>query len=155
MSYTYDYPRMSVTADIAVVHKGRRGLSVLMVRRGNEPYKGKLCFPGGFADMNETIEMAALRELKEETGLDLTGDSNSEFVGLFDAVNRDPRGRTITALYRCHIRGGDLPKVAGGDDAADADWYGLYDLLDMSPDDFGFDHHRMLMCVYNRYYCEN
>lgn len=154
MSFTYDYPKMNVTADMAVVAYTARGYQVLMVRRGNDPFKGKLCFPGGFVNMNETLLDGSIRELKEETGL-VIPTNKVEFVHIFDEVDRDPRGRTVTALYRYHFKAKTPPKIKGSDDAADADWYNLYDLLDMNITEFGFDHHYMLRVLYNRYYCES
>ncbi len=93
--YTYKYPRPAVTADCVVIGQADNGSrKVLLIRRGNEPYKDCWALPGGFLNMDETLEECARRELKEETGLMPTG----EMVELksFSTVDRDPRGRTIT-----------------------------------------------------------
>ena len=67
--YTYEYPRPSVTTDCVIFgYDVKEGLSVLLIERGIEPYKGRWAFPGGFLRMDETTEAGALRELKEETG---------------------------------------------------------------------------------------
>lgn len=154
MSFTYEYEKMNVTADMAVVAQTGHGYQVLMVRRSNDPYKDMLCLPGGFVNVNETLLDASIRELKEETGL-VVPPNKVEFVHIFDEVDRDPRGRTITALHRYHFKTRKPPEVNGADDAADAAWYNLFDLLDMNPSEFGFDHHYMLRILYNKYYCES
>ncbi|MBR4837718.1 MAG: NUDIX hydrolase [Bacteroidales bacterium] len=67
MSYTYEYPRPAVTADCVVITKENEP-QVLLIQRGNEPFKGCWAFPGGFMNMDETTEQCAVRELEEETG---------------------------------------------------------------------------------------
>ena len=62
--YTYDYWRPAVTADIVVFSFDGTNLNVLLIKRGNEPYKGQWAFPGGFLEPDETLEEAARRELK-------------------------------------------------------------------------------------------
>ena len=112
--YTYDYPRPAVTADCVVfANDAKEGLSVLLVERGREPYKGCWAFPGGFLQMDETAEECALRELKEETGFDAVVEL-LEQLGCFSDVNRDPRGRVITIAYYALLKRG---VVKGGDDA--------------------------------------
>ena len=92
--YAYQYPRPSVTAD-AVLFAERAGeVFVLLIRRGNEPYKGCWAFPGGFLNMDETVARCAERELEEETGIKLTG---MQLVGIYSDVERDPRGRAFKA----------------------------------------------------------
>ena len=66
--YTYEYPRPALTADVLVFSHDRR--EVILIRRKNEPYKDCWALPGGFMDMNETIEQCAVRELKEETNIE-------------------------------------------------------------------------------------
>ena len=68
MTYTYKYPRPAVTADCIVITE-ETDAKVLLIQRGDEPYKGCWAFPGGFMNMDETTEQCALRELEEETGL--------------------------------------------------------------------------------------
>jgi 8-oxo-dGTP diphosphatase len=133
--YTYKYPRPAVTADCVVIGWTADGSrQVLLIRRGNEPYKDCWAFPGGFLNMDETLEECALRELKEETGLTPTG----EIVELksFSTVDRDPRGRTITVAYLIEM---PLTEVAGGDDAAEAKWFPLEELPPLA-----FDHDEIL-----------
>ena len=73
-TYTYKYPHPSVTTDCVIFGFDGTKLQVLLVERGLEPYKGKWAFPGGFVKMDESCEEGALRELKEETGLDFLPD---------------------------------------------------------------------------------
>ena len=70
MAYTYKYPRPALTADCVVVTKEKEP-RVLLIQRRNEPFKGRWAFPGGFMDMDETSEQCAIRELEEETGLNI------------------------------------------------------------------------------------
>ena len=86
--YTYEYPRPMLTADCIVT----RGDEVLLIRRGNEPFRDCWAFPGGFMEMDETIEHCAVRELMEETGI-AVAESDLRLVGIFSAPKRDPRGR--------------------------------------------------------------
>ena len=65
---------------------------MLLIQRGDQPFKGGWAFPGGFMNMDETTEQCAIRELEEETGLRL---SNVHQIGAYSKVDRDPRGRTI------------------------------------------------------------
>lgn len=129
MPYTYKYPRPAVTADCIVITKETEP-KVLLIQRGNEPYKGCWAFPGGFMDMDETTEECAIRELEEETGLVV---SHVQQIGAYSKVDRDPRGRTITVAYLALI---DSPvPIKGQDDAASAQWFPLSTLPPLA-----FDH---------------
>ena len=92
MAYTYKYPRPAVTADCIVITREAEP-KVLLIQRGNPPFKGAWAFPGGFMNMDETTEECAIRELEEETGLRL---SDIHQIGAYSKIDRDPRGRTIT-----------------------------------------------------------
>lgn len=129
MSYTYKYPRPAVTADCVVITT-EEVPKVLLIQRANEPYKDCWAFPGGFMEMNETTEQCAIRELKEETGLDVR---EIKQLGCYSEVDRDPRGRTITVAYLAFV---DEPlEVQGLDDAANAEWFKLTSLPQLA-----FDH---------------
>ncbi|MBR1808075.1 MAG: NUDIX hydrolase [Paludibacteraceae bacterium] len=137
-SYLYRYPRAAVTADAAVLCKESDGWKVLLIRRGGEPYRGCWALPGGFMNMDETTEECARRELEEETTLRL--DEPMLFVGLYDTVGRDPRGRVITATYMTTVE--SRLEVSGSDDASEARWWSMNDLPELA-----FDHAKMLARV--------
>ena len=131
--YAYRYPRASVTAD-AVLFAERDGQTyVLLIQRGNDPYKGYWAFPGGFLEMDETVARCAERELEEETGIVLTG---MQLVGIYSDVERDPRGRVITAAYAAMTT---MPKATAADDVAAAKWWPLNALPKLA-----FDHKTIL-----------
>lgn len=129
MGFTYDYPRPAVTADCVVMTR-ESDPRVLLIERAADPFKGCWAFPGGFMNMDETTEQCAVRELEEETGLRLR---ELRQIGAYSAVNRDPRGRTVTVAYLAVV---DAPEeVSGRDDAAKAEWWRLSDLPSLA-----FDH---------------
>lgn len=133
MAYCYPYPRPAVTADCIVIAK-EEPPQVLLIKRGNEPFKGCWAFPGGFLDMDETTEACAIRELNEETGLTVT---SLKQIGAYSRVDRDPRGRTITVAYIALV---DHPLPATGQDDADqARWFPLSSLPPLA-----FDHEEIL-----------
>ena len=119
MSYTYKYPRPAVTGDCVVV-TAEDEPRVLLIERGHEPYKGCWAIPGGFLNMDETTAQCAIRELEEETGLQIDVVHQ---VGAYSKVDRDPRGRTISVAYLAIV---DHPlEVSGQDDAAKARWFSI------------------------------
>ena len=129
MAYTYKYPRPAVTADCVVITRETEP-KVLLIQRGDQPFKGGWAFPGGFMNMDETTEQCAVRELEEETGLRL---SKIQQIGAYSKVDRDPRGRTITVAYLAIV---DEPvAVTGQDDAAKAQWFPIDALPPLA-----FDH---------------
>ena len=133
MSYTYKYPRPAVTADCVVITKEAEP-KVLLIQRGGEPFKGCWAFPGGFMNMDETTEQCAIRELEEETRLQV---SNVILIGAYSKVDRDPRGRTISVAYLAIV---DSPlDVTGQDDAAKAEWWPLSALPQLA-----FDHEEIM-----------
>jgi 8-oxo-dGTP diphosphatase len=134
MSFTYQYPRAALTVDSIVFTRDKGETFILLIQRGNEPFKGKWALPGGFVDMDETLEEACIRELFEETGLKVA--SMKQFKA-FDAINRDPRHRTISVVFSAQLE--QKTKVAGGDDAAFADWFPVSSLPELA-----FDHLQIL-----------
>lgn len=139
--YTYKYPRPAVTTDCVIFGITRDGeRRVLLVQRGNEPFRGMWAFPGGFLNMDETLEQCARRELKEETGLDTP--IRFEELKSFSTVDRDPRGRTISVAFVAEV---PLSEVKGGDDAAEARWFPLDEIPQLA-----FDHGEMLQVALER-----
>ena len=133
MAYTYKYPRPAVTADCVVITREAEP-KVLLIQRGSMPFKGGWAFPGGFMNMDETTEQCAIRELMEETGLQV---SKIQQIGAYSKVDRDPRGRTITVAHLAII---DEPvTVIGQDDASKAEWWPLSDLPHLA-----FDHYDIM-----------
>ena len=140
MEYTYKYPRPAVTADCVVMTK-EAVPQVLLIERGADPYKGSWAFPGGFMNMDETTEQCAIRELEEETGLQVT---DLHQIGAYSKVDRDPRGRTITIAYLAIV---DAPiAVTGQDDAAKAQWFPIDNLPPLA-----FDHEEIMQDAINFY----
>lgn len=131
--YTYKYPHPSVTTDCVIFGFDGTKLQVLLIERGIEPFKGKWAFPGGFLNMDESTEEGALRELKEETGLE---GAYIEQLGCYSAPDRDPRERVITIAYFALVK---IQEVKGGDDAANAKWFSLDDVPQLA-----FDHDMIL-----------
>lgn len=133
MEYTYKYPRPAVTADCVVITNEPQP-KVLLIQRGDDPFKGAWALPGGFMNMDETTEDCAIRELEEETGLKVATVFQ---IGAFSKVDRDPRGRSITVAYLAII---DSPKeVKGQDDAAKAEWFPINNLPQLA-----FDHNDIM-----------
>ena len=133
LKYSYKYPHPSVTTDCVIFGFDGVKLKVLLVERGMAPYKGRWAFPGGFLNMDESAEEGALRELKEETGLE--GAYIRQFH-TFSAPQRDPRERVITIAYYALVR---MQEVKGGDDASDARWFALDEVPPLA-----FDHDQIL-----------
>lgn len=136
MSFTYDYPRPSVTVDCIVFLRDEKSLKVLLIQRGNPPFKGQWAFPGGFVDMDEELEDAAVRELYEETGLKLNGLTQ---MHTFGKIGRDPRGRTISVVFLGFADKKTAEKVKGSDDANDAQWFCVKEVPPLA-----FDHNEVL-----------
>ena len=130
--YTYDYPMPSVTVDVAIFKPQEEGYQLLLIRRAQEPFKGKYALPGGFINMDESLEQAALRELSEETGLE---NLQLTQIETFSDPNRDPRGRVISTCFGCVLKKDERVELQAGDDAAAAVWFLLDDLPELA-----FDH---------------
>ncbi|MGD9816078.1 MAG: NUDIX domain-containing protein [Hyphomonadaceae bacterium] len=119
-----------LTVDCVVFDRADR---LLLIERGDPPFKGRYALPGGFVDVGETVEAAALRELKEETGID---GKIVRLIGVYSDPKRDPRAHTASAAFLVRPRS---TRVQQGSDAASAafvqDWRGLK---------LAFDHNQIL-----------
>ena len=116
-----DYPRPSVTADMAVFREVEQGMELLLIRRGGHPFLGKWALPGGFCEPGETVDQAAARELREETSLT---DLPLTPVGFFSTPGRDKRAWTMTEGFAA-VLPPDGPEPVAGDDAREAGWFTL------------------------------
>jgi 8-oxo-dGTP diphosphatase len=134
--YCYEHPRPAVTVDLVVFAFVEGSLRVLLIRRGRDPYAGKWAIPGGFLGITEEVEAGARRELREETGLCISGPIDA--IGFFGKVDRDPRGRIITLAY-AGIARPDEHQIEGSDDAAHAEWVELDQANKLA-----FDHDQIL-----------
>ncbi len=140
MPYTYKYPRPAVTADCVVITSEEEP-RVLLIERGEEPFKGCWAIPGGFLNMDETTEQCAIRELEEETGLKI---DQANQIGAYCKVDRDPRGRTISVAYLAIV---ERPlEVSGQDDAAKAKWFPVNALPPLA-----FDHDEIMADAMMKY----
>ncbi|MCY3744549.1 MAG: NUDIX hydrolase [Candidatus Poribacteria bacterium] len=131
--FCYDYPRPAVTVDI-VVFSGDAS-DVLLIQRKHPPFEGHWALPGGFIEMEESLETSARRELAEETGVT---DVTLTEVGAFGATFRDPRGRVITIAYATVIEKSTV-NVKAGSDASAAAWFPNTDLPKLA-----FDHDEII-----------
>jgi len=135
--FTYDYPRPAVTVDVVIVTRGKKR-RVLLIRRKLAPFAGSWAIPGGFVNMDESLDDAARRELLEETGVAV-----SDLIQLhtFGDPGRDPRGRTISVVYLAVVDA-DKMKPSAGSDAAEVGWFSL-----ARPPKLAFDHKDILACA--------
>ncbi len=123
------YPRPMLTVDVVVIRAAQTP-EVLLIQRGNTPFRGRWALPGGFVEEGEPVARAAPRELAEETGLRA---SDLKLLGVYDTPGRDPRGWTVSVVYLVQIA--ERVDVAGADDASDARWFALDALPELA-----FDH---------------
>ena len=134
-----DFPHANVTADIIILDTDGR---ILLIRRKKPPFQNGWALPGGFLDVgNETLEECAVREAREETGLDVELDA---LAGVWSHPGRDPRGHTVTAAYRTHPVPRELAEQAhGSDDAAEARWFTLGS-TEFATTELAFDHREIV-----------
>jgi len=138
-SYVYPFPKADHTADAVVfgIDTEKGVLNILLMERGHEsePYFGHWALPGGFVNEDEDLDTAVLRELREETGVQL---SYMEQLYTFGDPDRDPRGHVISTAYLGLVRPGDVILKAA-DDAAKARWFSVTQLPPLA-----FDHRRII-----------
>lgn len=140
MPYVSEHPFVYLTADVVLFAvRPETGWSVLTVRRGAEPFRGRRAFPGGFVDPDEPAERAARRELHEETGLRVRAADLTQ-LGAYTAPRRDPRHRTVSVAFWGCV--GPDREARGGDDAEDAEWRPVAELLGTRR--LAFDHGTIL-----------
>ncbi|MGK7943152.1 MAG: NUDIX domain-containing protein [Microcystaceae cyanobacterium] len=136
MPYTYDYPKPAVTVDCVVFGLDEdKQLKVLLIQRDIPPYEGQWALPGGFIRLEENLEEAARRELKEETGID---QIFLEQLYTFGTVKRDPRERVITVAYYALINLNEYV-IKATTDAREAQWFTVNQIPPLA-----FDHDQIL-----------
>ena len=120
-------PKLMV--DVVIPSEGGR---VVPIRRGGDPYEGRWALPGGFVEVGETVEQAAVREAAEETGLAV---ELARLVGVYSEPERDPRGHNVSLAFLARVLSGELSAAT---DAAEAS------LLDPASVELAFDHRRII-----------
>lgn len=157
------FPPFAVTVDLAIFTIREGSLQVLLIERGDEPFKGYWALPGGFVNPNESADQAAVRELAEETGVDVpllnnlrtkivTGSASEadtskqihlEQLKTYSAPKRDPRMRVVSVAHVAFAA--NMPEPQAGDDAAKARWWPVEDVVGEEPEIFlAFDHRVIL-----------
>lgn len=121
------FPRLTVDGIIM------QNKMILLIKRGNEPFRGRWALPGGFVEYGETTEEAVIREIQEETGI---GGTIKKILGVYSDPKRDPRGHTISIVYLLGIARGS-PQA--GSDAKDIHFFNLNDLPPLA-----FDHEKII-----------
>lgn len=134
------FPPAAVTVDIVIVTVRQGRLSVLLVRRGVHPYRGKWALPGGFVGPGEDLDTAAARELAEETGLGVP--AHLEQLRCYGDPRRDPRMRVVSVAYLALVP--DLDRPLSGSDATDARFWAVDDIQAEGCPALAFDHDRIL-----------
>lgn len=132
-NYQYDYPRPLVSVDAIIIDKKNKS-KILLIKRKNFPFQNKWALPGGFIEMNETLDESILREVFEETGLIL--DEIYQFSTYGDP-GRDPRDRCITIVFYAFVD--NEIDIRADDDAKEIGWFDLNNLPELA-----FDHKKII-----------
>ena len=129
------YKKPSVTVDCVVFGLDEEDLKIILIERDGEPFKGRWALPGGFIQMDESLEQAAMRELREETGVE---NVFLEQLYTFGEVTRDPRDRVISVAYYALVNLRDH-SIKAATDARSAAWFSVDDIPQLA-----FDHDKIL-----------
>lgn len=120
-----------LTVDAVILLNNKK--DIVLIRRKNPPFQGQFALPGGFVDIGETVENACIREVKEETNINVR---LIKLIGVFSDPNRDPRGHTVTIAFLCKpLTKKEKPKAL--DDAATLE---IIPLSKLSSLELAFDH---------------
>ncbi len=142
MPHTYEYPRPALTVDCIVFGlDAQQELKVMLIQRNIPPFQGKWAIPGGFVRLDETLDVAALRELQEETGIH---NVFLEQLYTFGDLARDPRDRTVTVAYYALINLAEQ-EIKATTDARAAAWFALSEIPQLA-----FDHEQILQTAIAR-----
>lgn len=107
---------MRVAVDLVIQRDGE----TLFIKRKFPPFERMLALPGGFVEEGEAVEAAALREVREETGVACLDERDLVLIGVYSRTDRDPRGRVISIAFKCEVPAGT--RAQAGDDADEAAW---------------------------------
>ena len=140
-----EFPPFAVTVDVVILTMSEGVLHALLVRRGQEPFRGMWAVPGGFKRPDETLDEAARRELAEETGVDVP--SLLRQFGAYGDPGRDPRMNVVTVGYLAVLR--DVGAIVAGTDAAQAALVPVSDVLEERVE-LAFDHLRIVRDAVDR-----
>ena len=136
MPYTYKYPKPALSVDCVVFGLDNdQELKVMLIERDIPPFQGEWALPGGFVHVDESLEEAAMRELREETGIEKVF---LEQLYTFGDLKRDPRDRVVTVAYYALINLSEH-KIKATTDARDAAWFPADDTPKLA-----FDHGKIL-----------
>jgi ADP-ribose pyrophosphatase YjhB (NUDIX family) len=140
-----EYKKASLTSDIIVYYDDK----VLLIERKNDPFKNLLAIPGGYLELekDETFIEAAIRELKEETNITAKEDQ-LVYLKTLDDPKRDPRGRTISEVFRLNINDDQYNEIKAGDDAKDYKWINIFDIKNI---ELAFDHKQVILDAFQEY----
>ena len=141
MAFTYEYPRPALAVDCVVFAIDNNQLKVLLIERCDDPYQGHWALPGGFVDMDETVDQAAARELQEETCLKKIF---LEQLYTFSQVDRDPRSRVVSVAYYALVKFSEQHAVPASD-AKRAEWFDTKKLPKLA-----FDHDHIMDVAIDR-----
>lgn len=141
VAYTYKYPHPAVTTDIVIFTIRQDELKVLLIKRALPPYRNMWALPGGFVQLDESLEAGARRELQEETGI---REVYLEQLYTFGEPKRDPRERVITVAYYALVPSNEFD-IQAGSDAEGVSWFGMRELPNLA-----FDHGAILDMAYER-----
>lgn len=127
-----NYRNPSLTVDIFIYDEDN---NFILIKRGNEPFKGYWALPGGFVDYGETVENAAKREALEETSINVKLE---RLVGVYSKPDRDPRRHTVSITYTAK---GNMENMRADDDACDI---GIFTMKDLEKLNIAFDHEEII-----------
>ena len=117
-----------LTVDTVIIFKGK----IVLIKRKNPPFKDHFALPGGFVEVGETVEVAAVREAKEETGLEV---KLLKLLGVYSDPSRDPRGHTVSVCFLGEGSG----NLKAGSDARDTGLFGIDEIPELA-----FDHNKII-----------
>lgn len=135
-----NYKKPSITVDIVIFNRSfHENKKFILIKRKNDPFKDQWAMPGGFVEYGETVENAAIREAKEETGIDI---ELKRLFNVYSKPDRDPRGHTITIVY---LATGNINNMKPDSDAKDTRICSFEELPSLK---IAFDHEKILTDIF-------